>query len=144
LANRHAIEKAIGLFADSDVLVFGELGLSGYTCGELFTQKTLLDACVRELIHLAQTVQTKQLIVVGLPLLIDGKLFNVAAVISQGKILGIVPKQHLPTYQEFYEGRWFQSGSTNLPSEVELSLESSSVGVDSFHLRPHVPGRCHA
>ena len=132
MANRQAIERAIGLFADSDVLVFGELGLSGYTCGELFTQKTLLDACVRELIHLAQAVQTKQLIVVGLPLSIDGKLFNVAAVISQGKILGIVPKQHLPTYQEFYESRWFQSGSMPLPSEVHLSLASSESGTDSF------------
>lgn len=132
LANRKAIENAIGMFADSDVLVFGELGLSGYSCGELFTQKTLLDACVRELIHLAQTIQTKQLIVVGLPLSIDGKLFNVAAVVSQGKILGIVPKQHLPTYQEFYEGRWFQSGTMPLPHEVHLSLSSSENGTDSF------------
>lgn len=114
-------------------MVFGELCLSGYTCGELFTQRTLLDSCLAELIALAQAVKTKQLVVVGLPFALQGKLFNVAAVLGDGKILGMVPKQHLPTYQEFYEGRWFQSGSMNLPSEVELSLESSSVGVDSFY-----------
>ena len=131
-ANRQAIKRAIGSFSDSDIILFGELCLSGYTCGELFTQKTLLDTCVAELIVLSQSISTKQLIVVGLPLSVDGKLFNVAAVLSQGEILGIVPKQHLPTYQEFYEGRWFQSGSMPLPSEVQLSLASSVSGTDSF------------
>jgi NAD+ synthase (glutamine-hydrolysing) len=132
-SNRLAIQSALQCFSDSDVVVFGELCLSGYTCGELFTQRTLLDSCLAELIALAQAVKTKQLVVVGLPFALQGKLFNVAAVLGDGKILGMVPKQHLPTYQEFYEGRWFQSGSMNLPSEVELSLESSSVGVDSFY-----------
>jgi NAD+ synthase (glutamine-hydrolysing) len=132
-SNRLAIQSALQAFSDSDVVVFGELCLSGYTCGELFAQRTLLDSCLAELIALAQTVKNKQLVVVGLPFALQGKLFNVAAVLGDGKILGMVPKQHLPTYQEFYEGRWFQSGSTNLPSEVELSLESSSVGVDSFY-----------
>ena len=132
-SNRLAIQTALQGFSDSDVVVFGELCLSGYTCGELFTQRTLLDSCLAELIALAQAVKTKQLVVVGLPFALQGKLFNVAAVLGDGKLLGMVPKQHLPTYQEFYEGRWFQSGSTHLPSEVELSLESSSVGVDSFY-----------
>jgi len=132
-SNRMAIQSALQSFSDSDVVVFGELCLSGYTCGELFTQRTLLDSCLAELIALAHAVKTKQLVVVGLPFALQGKLFNVAAVLGDGKILGMVPKQYLPTYQEFYEGRWFQSGSMNLPSEVELSLESSSVGVDSFY-----------
>ena len=132
-SNRMAIEAAMRTFSDSDIVVFGELCLSGYTCGELFTQRTLLDSCLAELIALAQSINTKQLIVVGLPFSLHGKLFNVAAVLCDGKILGMVPKQHLPTYQEFYEGRWFQSGSSTVPTEVEISLESSAVGVDSFY-----------
>lgn len=131
-ANRKSIAKAIEAFPDSDVIVFGELSLCGYTCGELFTQKTLLDACISELVALAQSIQTKQLIVVGLPLSVEGKLFNVAAVLGNGSILGLVPKQHLPNYQEFYEARWFQSGAMPLPAEIELSLANSSLGTDSF------------
>ncbi len=120
-ANRFAIQKAIAAFSDSDVIVFGELCLSGYTCGELFTQSVLLDACKAELIALAGAVQTQQLIVVGLPMSIDGKLFNVAAVLCGGKVIGLVPKQHLPTYQEFYESRWFQSGAGQQIRHVALA-----------------------
>jgi len=126
-ANRKALQTAIAAFPDSDVIVFGELCLSGYTCGELFTQSVLLDACRAELIALARDVQTKQLIVVGLPMSIDGKLFNVAAVLCCGKIIGLVPKQHLPTYQEFYESRWFQSGAGQTIRQVALSVEVASA-----------------
>ncbi|MEQ1829167.1 MAG: NAD(+) synthase [Pirellula sp.] len=132
-SNRLAIENAVRTLSNSDIIVFGELCLSGYTCGELFLQKNLLDACVRELIHLTQSINTKQLIVVGLPLVVDAKLFNVAAVLCQGKILGLVPKQHLPTYQEFYEGRWFQPGGTPSPREAHISLAESDSGGDSFY-----------
>jgi len=124
--NRKSIESAIAAFPDSDVIVFGELCLSGYTCGELFTQTRLLDACITELISLSRTVPAKQLIVVGLPLAVGGKLFNVAAVLGNGCILGLVPKQHLPTYQEFYESRWFQSGAVQQTTEVSLSTERGS------------------
>ena len=120
-ANRRAIQTAIAAFPDSDVIVFGELCLSGYTCGELFTQSVLLEACRTELIALVRDVQTKQLIVVGLPISIDGKLFNVAAVLCCGKVIGLVPKQHLPTYQEFYESRWFQSGAGQSIRQVALA-----------------------
>jgi NAD+ synthase (glutamine-hydrolysing) len=119
-SNRLAIENAVRSLPDSDIIVFGELCLSGYTCGELFAQKQLLDACKRELINLTTAIKTKQLIVVGLPLVVDGKLFNVAAALSQGNILGLVPKQHLPSYQEFYEGRWFQSGAVPVPNQVNI------------------------
>ena len=125
-ANRQAIQTAIAAFADSDVIVFGELCLSGYTCGELFTQSVLLDGCKEELIALARSVQTKQLVVVGLPLSIEGKLFNVAAVLCGGKVIGLVPKQHLPTYQEFYESRWFQSGAGQQITHVALSHQGVS------------------
>lgn len=127
-ANRRSIQKAMAAFQDSDIVVFGELGLSGYTCGELFTQSQLLDACKTELMALARTV-TKQMVVVGLPLSVDGKLFNVAAVLCQGNILGLVPKQHLPTYQEFYEGRWFQSGTGQHTTHVSFSNDALTAAI---------------
>ena len=124
--NRTSIESAIAAFPESDVIVFGELCLSGYTCGELFTQVQLLDACLTELFALARTAPPKKLIVVGLPLAVGGKLFNVAAVLGGGRIFGLVPKQHLPTYQEFYESRWFQSGAGQKITEVSLSVDGVS------------------
>lgn len=129
-ANRQSIQSAIAAFPNSDVIVFGELCLSGYTCGELFTQGSLLDACKTELMALARSVQTKQLVVVGLPLSVEGKLFNVAAVLCGGQIIGLVPKQHLPTYQEFYESRWFQSGAGQPIAQVLLSI-GLSIGGES-------------
>ena len=132
-ANRRSIQSAISKFPDSDVIVFGELCLSGYTCGELFTQSLLLYECKLELIALARSIKTKQLVVVGLPMSFDGRLYNVAAALCNGQIIGLVPKQHLPTYQEFYESRWFQSGTGQRISEVKLSMRSDDAvpfGVD--------------
>ena len=128
-ANRQAIQSAIAAFPDSDVIVFGELCLSGYTCGELFTQSQLLDACKAELIVLSQSVQSKQLVVIGLPMALDGKLFNIAAVLGNGRILGLVPKQHLPNYQEFYDARWFQSGAGQHATQITLPVGGESVVV---------------
>lgn len=115
---------AIHRESDSDVLLFGELTLSGYTCGELFLQSSLLDSCRRELFKLCQLVGHRQLVVIGTPWVHASKLYNCAAVIWNQKLIGLIPKQHLPTYQEFYEGRWFQSGSgisevLSLPEQTE-------------------------
>jgi NAD+ synthase (glutamine-hydrolysing) len=118
-ANRRAIEHALGSFADSDIVVFGELCLSGYTCGELFLQDMLLDACKQELARLCDRVG-EQLVVVGLPLAVGGRLFNVAAVLCNGRLLGLVPKSHLPNYGEFYEARWFHSGVQPGIEEVDI------------------------
>ena len=93
---------------DTAVIVFPELGLTGYTCGDLFEQKALLDKAKLGLFDLAeQTGDLNTVIIVGLPYEIGGKLFNVAAVIHQGDIIGIVPKQNVPNYSEFYEMRHF-------------------------------------
>lgn len=118
-ANRLSMERALIESSDSDIIVFGELSLSGYTCGELFLQRTLLDACLHELTNLARSVG-QQLVVVGLPLDVHGRLFNVAAVLCHGRILGLVPKLHLPTYGEFYEARWFHSGRELTQSEIDI------------------------
>ena len=93
---------------DCAVLVFPELGLTGYTCGDLFLQKALLDKARNGLYDLAnQTSDLNTVLIVGLPYELGGKLYNVAAVIHQGDVIGIVPKQNIPNYSEFYELRHF-------------------------------------
>lgn len=123
LANRHAIEQQLALAAESDVILFPELALSGYTCGELFLQPVLLSECQKQLYELCKTSREfRGLIVVGLPWRIDGRLYNMAAAIQSGKLLGLVPKQYLPTYQEFYEARWFCAGDDSLPCEIQTEV----------------------
>ncbi len=90
------------------VLLLPELCLTGYTCSDLFLHDALLDAAERELIALcAKTKRLDMLISLGVPLRHEGKLYNCAAVLYNGNILGVVPKTHLPNYGEFYELRQF-------------------------------------
>ncbi len=92
------------------VVVCPELGLTGYSAGDLFRMETLLEAATRGLQHLAADLVGMRDVVaiVGLPLRVaDGRVYNVAAVVSAGAVLGIVPKQYLPNRHEFYEDRWF-------------------------------------
>ena len=92
----------------TELLVFPELCISGYTCGDLFLQEALLGGCLAALKRIAEaTAGKKMLVFVGLPLLYCGKLYNCAAGISDGKIAGIVPKTYIPNYNEFYEARYF-------------------------------------
>ena len=88
--------------------VFPELGLTGYTCGDLFLQQPLLDAAEAALREILKASETLQLVaLVGLPVTVDAKLYNCAAVICQGALLGLVPKSHIPNYGEFYEKRHY-------------------------------------
>lgn len=94
---------------DTAVVVFPELGLTGYTCGDLFNQNALLNKAIDGLYDLAeQTRDLNTVLIVGLPVQVGGKLYNCAAVVYQGEILGIVPKQNVPNYSEFYELRHFK------------------------------------
>ena len=93
------------------VIVLPELCITGYTCSDLFLQEKLLQAAKEELLRIAVFCETVDAIVfVGLPFAWDGKLYNVAAAINKGKILGLVPKIYLPNYNEFYEARHFTRG----------------------------------
>lgn len=95
------------------VLVFPELYLSGYTCGDLFLQKALTDACLQALETLCEkTAKFDMVICIGLPLRVNTRLYNCAAVLYKGKVLGFVPKTYIPNYGEYYEKRWFASGKT--------------------------------
>ena len=94
------------------LIVFPELCLTGYTCGDLFLQQTLLDGALAALETVCrETAGLNAAVVVGLPFMQQGKLFNVAAVLCGGKIEGLVPKQFIPNYSEFYEQRHFTSGA---------------------------------
>jgi NAD+ synthase (glutamine-hydrolysing) len=90
------------------VIVTPELSITGYTCGDLFLQDHLLDDATASLYALVRcTMGRDELIFVGLPVVYDGKLYNAAAAISGGELLGLVPKSWLPNYGEFYEARHF-------------------------------------
>ena len=94
------------------IIVFPELCLTGYTCGDLFLQQLLLKKASEELLKVAEATADKDaLVIVGLPVERDGRLYNVAAVLADGKILGMVPKANIPSYAEFYEGRHFSEGN---------------------------------
>ena len=100
-----AVEKG------AKIIVFPELCITGYTCADLFLQETLLEgakAALREIT--AHTKGKDSLIFVGLPLESKGKLYNVAAVLQDGKILAFIPKASIPNYGEFYEARHFAPG----------------------------------
>lgn len=98
--------------ASCAVVVFPELGLSAYTARDLFFDRHLQDRCLGGLLELAAAgAALRPLALVGLPLRVGNGLYNVAAAIHGGKILGIIPKSYLPTYREFEEARWFRPGT---------------------------------
>ena len=97
--------------------VFPEFCLTGYTCGDLFLQRTLQQGALTGLQSVLDASKELDVVaLVGLPLLVRGKLYNCAAVLCKGQLLGLVPKTYLPNYGEFYEKRQFTPGST----EVEM------------------------
>ena len=101
---REAKEKHVS------IVTFPELSLTGYTCGDLFFQRLLLDDVTDALLTLKDEMPEKIIAVVGAPLEIEGALYNCAVVLHKGEIISAVPKTFLPNNGEFYEKRWFQSG----------------------------------
>ena len=109
--------------AGAKVMVLPELALTGYTCSDLFWQSQMIDAAKEGLKEIADgTKETDALIFVGLPWEQGGKLFNVAAVLCHGELLGVVPKKYLPNYNEFYELRHFTPGKEAVTT-TEFFLE---------------------
>jgi NAD+ synthase (glutamine-hydrolysing) len=96
---------------EAKLIVFPELSVTGYTCGDLFLQDTLLRGAADAVKRIAEYTEGMDLLVlVGFPYMVKGKLYNTAAVIHNGKVLGLVPKISIPNYTEFYEARHFTSG----------------------------------
>ncbi|NLL92888.1 MAG: NAD(+) synthase [Clostridiales bacterium] len=97
------------------IAVFPELCITGYTCSDLFLQRVMLDAAIEATMKIANHTRCKDMVVmVGLPFAWQGKLYNVAVVINNGEILGIIPKANIPNYSEFYEARHFTKGESGV------------------------------
>ena len=114
-----------------NILALPELCVTGYTCGDLFFSDTLLTGAKSALTELAKFTEGKYpVVILGLPLLLRSKLYNCAAVLSDGKILGIVPKTHMPNYSEFYEQRQFTSGLLAPDDSITLDGLTVPFGTD--------------
>ena len=124
--NTQEIIKYIDINKDADIIVFPELSVTGYTCADLFFQKTLIDGAKCGLRRIAETTcDTDSAVAVGAPLIIGGQLYNCAVMMSHGRVDGIAVKTFIPTYNEYYEKRWFSSAA---------ELKISSVGSDELGL----------
>ncbi|TWT82108.1 Glutamine-dependent NAD(+) synthetase [Planctomycetes bacterium CA13] len=129
-ANAAAIMRIIDQ-VHSELIVFPELAITGYTCGDLFATDSLLSATLDALQQLVDHSRSHhRIVIVGLPASIDDSLMNAAAVIHEGEIRGIVPKSFLPTYREFYEGRHFRPASDTDPLSIEINGHSVPFGTD--------------
>ncbi|MEM7132941.1 MAG: NAD(+) synthase [Chloroflexota bacterium] len=123
------------------VAVFPELGLSAYTNDDLFHQDSLLDATVGGLARIIrESVELNPLLIVGLPLRFEHKLFNCAAVIYRGALLGLTPKTYLPNYREFYEKRQFVAQRDALATEVTILGQQVPFGNDLIFRATNVEG----
>lgn len=112
-------------------VVLPELNLTGYTCGDLFLQPTLLDGAEQALATLLHRTKTWDIVfIAGLPVRAGAVLLNAAAVCYKGHICGVVPKTYLPNYQEFYEGRWFVRALAFSGEEITLCGQTVPVGTD--------------
>jgi NAD+ synthase (glutamine-hydrolysing) len=120
-------EQTIALIRDASerkavLALFPELGLSAYSCDDLFQQRALLDACLDAIAAVVEATSKLSIVsVVGAPLQVDNHLYNCAIVIHRGKILGVVPKTNLPNYREFYEPRQFTSADAATRDEIDLA-----------------------
>ncbi|MGZ5130150.1 MAG: NAD(+) synthase [Caldimonas sp.] len=146
----------------ASLVAFPELGLAAYTSDDLFHQRALLDACEAALATVAEaTARIPITAVVGLPLRVDHLLFNCAAVVSGGRVQGVVPKTYLPNYGEFYEARQFSGaddalareatvGGVRVPFGNQLLFAASNLPLLRFHaeicedLWVPIPPSCYA
>lgn len=123
--------------------VFPELCITAYTCGDLFLQDALLEGAQDALSQIANSTRTLDiLLVVGLPIRYAGKLFNVGAVLHRGKVLGMVPKQNLPNYSEFYEKRHFTSGAGISGKTIRFADTEVPFGTDLLFSCENLPTFC--
>lgn len=109
--NCREIKKIYDEYANKvDIIITPELGLTGYTCADLFTNRNLLEQVQEGMSDLAEHVGKDAVLVAGLPFELEGELFNCAAVFWNGEVCAVIPKTYLPNYGEFYEKRWFSAG----------------------------------
>lgn len=122
------------------LVAFPELGLSAYTCDDLFHQKALLDACEAALGEVARaTAELDIAVIVGAPLRVAHQLYNCAVVIAGGRILGVVPKSYLPNYSEFYEARQFSAADCAVATEIRLLDQAVPFGPELLFQMEKLP-----
>ena len=115
----------------AEIIVFPELSLTGYSCQDLFRQQLLLDKAEEGLLGLLDFTRKLDIIaVVGLPVRIGSLLYNCAAVVQHGSLLGLVAKTYLPNYNEFYEKRWFASSTDMIAQDIYLAGSPVHVSPD--------------
>ncbi len=122
------------------IIAFPELCLTGYSCADLFMNAAFRQTAMQGLMELAHKLSNVQaLVIVGLPMAIDDRLYNVAAMLSRGHVLGIVPKSFLPTAWEFYERRWFSPASTLTADVAFCGDQAPLIGTDLIFEAVDVP-----
>lgn len=122
---RHAADEGAAIVA------LPELCITGYTAADLFLQPFFLREAEQALDNIVSMTSTVPVVsVVGVPVALDGRLYNCAAVIADGEIKGVVPKTYMPNYGEFYEGRWFQQAQSGTPKSVTLCGNEVPFGTD--------------
>jgi NAD+ synthase (glutamine-hydrolysing) len=128
--------------AGAQVVVFPELCLTGYTAGDLFfSLSTLVRGAEAALGRvLRETAKEAAVLALGLPVALDGRLYNVAAVVQAGRLLGLVPKSFLPNYKEYYEERWFSSAREATLDEATVASQRAPFGTDLLFTLPAEPG----
>ncbi|HEY9574745.1 MAG TPA: NAD(+) synthase [Lachnospiraceae bacterium] len=141
LYNREEIVKSVRKMEKhgAKIMVFPELAITGYTCSDLFWQDILLDAAREQLFVLAdETRNVDALLFVGLPWQDNGNLYNVAAALYKGEILGLIPKKYLPNYGEFYEARHFVAGEEEI-REIWVRDKKVSFGIKQLFVCKSLP-----
>src|SRR2546421_4184012 len=142
---QHTLEATVALMREAArekaiLAVFPELGLSAYSCEDLFHQQALLEGAEDALEELlARTRNLPLAALVGVPVALDGLLYNCAALVAQGRLVGVVPKIYLPNYREFYEGRQFTPGDTSQRTEIELAGQKAPFGTALLFRVPELP-----
>lgn len=121
------------------LVVFPELCVTAYTCGDLFSQKSLIEGAKTEVLRIAkETADCDIISVVGLPMEVNQTLYNCAAVINKGRIKGIIPKMNIPNYSEFYEARHFARGRRDV-AEIELGGQNVPFGSNILFKANNMP-----
>lgn len=125
------------------IVVFPELAITSYTCSDLFLQRALQDGAIKSLEKIIEATKALECtLIIGMPLLVNSRLYNCAVVTKGGNILGAVPKSFIPNYSEFYEARWFCSGLESDLTEISLLGQTVPFGIDLLFEARNISGLC--
>ncbi len=134
---KHNADETVRLIKEAaakgvKIICFPELCITGYTCGDLFLQDILLKGAVKAVEEIASATATLDIVsIVGLPYVVKNKLYNIAAVINSGSVIGATAKRNIPNYSEFYELRHFTPAECNMMEEIDFGKAGSAVLCDN-------------